>query len=178
MGMHPDVPLHVVQRDREAIRLLFDTLWTGAEALHLLGDAPLAFPEFRLLAIDLLRDVTLDQPLPSAGSLRVLGVRDILGLDVDYVFVPGLADTEFHVSDLAPGQRYTLLLLDGNRAALCQPWELATFPVPDERPEKFRLLIYSCAGGHDALPDHKPTDVSTHRFLTLAVRRRCRLRRA
>ncbi len=95
MGMHPDVPLHVVQRDREAIRLLFDTLWTGAEALHLLGDAPLAFPEFRLLAIDLLRDVTLDQPLPSAGSVRVLGVRDMLGLDVDYVFVPGLADTEF-----------------------------------------------------------------------------------
>ena len=62
MGMHPDVPLYVVQRDREAIRLLFDTLWTGAEALRLLGDAPLAFPEFRLLAIDLLREVTLDQP--------------------------------------------------------------------------------------------------------------------
>jgi hypothetical protein len=33
-------------------------------------------------------------------------------------------------------------------------------------------LIYSCAGGHDILPDHQPTDISTHRFLTLAVRRR------
>ena len=39
MGMQPEVPLHVVQRDREAIRLIFDTLWTGAEAFHVLGDA-------------------------------------------------------------------------------------------------------------------------------------------
>ncbi len=95
MGMHPEVPLYVVQRDREAIRLLFDTLWTGAEAFHLLGDAPLTFPDFRLLAIDLLREVTLDQPLPSEGAVRVLGVRDTLGLEFDHVFVPGLADTEF-----------------------------------------------------------------------------------
>jgi ATP-dependent helicase/nuclease subunit B len=101
MGMSPDVPLHVVQRDREALRLIFDTLWTGAEALRLLGDAPLDFAAFRLLAIDLLREVTLDQPLPAAGAVPVLGVRDVLGLDFDYVFVPGLADTEFpqHYSD-------------------------------------------------------------------------------
>jgi PD-(D/E)XK nuclease superfamily protein len=95
MGMHPEVPLHVVQRDREAIRLIFDTLWTGAEAFHLLGNVPLAFADFRLLAIDLLRHVTLDQPLPSEGAVRVLGVRDTLGLEFDHVFVPGLADAEF-----------------------------------------------------------------------------------
>ena len=46
------------------------------------------------------------------------------------------------------------------------------FPSPADSPERVRLLIYSCAGGHDVLPDHMPTDVSTHRFLTLAVRRR------
>ncbi|HSF30391.1 MAG TPA: PD-(D/E)XK nuclease family protein [Candidatus Tectomicrobia bacterium] len=95
MGMHPDVPLHVVQRDREAMRLLFDTLWTGAEAMRLLGDAPLAFADFHLLAIDLLREVTLDQPSPTEGSVRVLGIQDTLGLDFDHVFIPGLADTEF-----------------------------------------------------------------------------------
>ncbi|HEX9872366.1 MAG TPA: PD-(D/E)XK nuclease family protein, partial [Candidatus Tectomicrobia bacterium] len=95
MGMYPDVPLYVVQRDREALRLLFDTLWTGAEAFHLVGDTPLAFPDFRLLAIDLLREVTLDQLLQAEGAVRVLGVQDILGLDFDYIFVPGLADTEF-----------------------------------------------------------------------------------
>jgi ATP-dependent helicase/DNAse subunit B len=95
MGMHPDVPLHVVQRDREAMRLLFDTLWTGAEAMRLLGDASLAFADFHLLAIDLLRDVTLDQPLPTEGCVRVLGIQDTLGLEFDHVFIPGLADTEF-----------------------------------------------------------------------------------
>jgi PD-(D/E)XK nuclease superfamily/Exodeoxyribonuclease V, gamma subunit len=95
MGMQPEVPLHVVQRDREALRLIFDTLWTGAEALRLLGDAPLAFSEFQLLAIDLLREVTLDQPSQDHGAVRVLGVHDLLGLDFGYVFVPGLADTEF-----------------------------------------------------------------------------------
>ena len=55
----------------------------------------MTFADFRLLAIDLLRDVSLDQPLPSEGAVRVLGVRDTLGLEFDHVFVPGLADTEF-----------------------------------------------------------------------------------
>ena len=95
MGMQPEVPLHVVQRDREAIRLIFDTLWTGAEAFHVLESESLTFADFRLLAIDLLRDVSLDQPLPSEGAVRVLGVGDTLGLEFDHVFVPGLADTEF-----------------------------------------------------------------------------------
>jgi ATP-dependent helicase/DNAse subunit B len=93
--MQAEVPLHVVQRDREAIQRLFDTLWTGAEALHVLGDAALKLSAFRLLAIDLLREVALDQPLASDGAVRVLGVQDMLGLDFDHVFIPGLADTEF-----------------------------------------------------------------------------------
>ena len=95
LGMQPDELLHIVQRDREALRLTFETLRTGAEALHLLDDAPLTFTEFRLLAIDLLREVTLDQSPRDDGAVRVLGVRDVLGLDFDHVFVPGLADTEF-----------------------------------------------------------------------------------
>ena len=78
----------------------------------------------------------------------------------------------FDAARLDPGRRYQLQLLDGRSRALCDPWPLATFPSPTERPGRLRLLIYSCPGGHDALPDHKPTDVSTHRFLTLAVRRR------
>jgi hypothetical protein len=95
LGMQPEVPLHVVQRDREALRLLFDTLWTGAEALRLLGDAPLPFAAFRLLAVDLLREVSLEQPRQAEGAVPVLGVRDVLGLDFDHVFIPGLADAEF-----------------------------------------------------------------------------------
>jgi len=34
------------------------------------------------------------------------------------------------------------------------------------------LVVAVRAGGHDVLPDHQPTEVSKHRFLTLAVRRR------
>jgi hypothetical protein len=38
----------------------------------------------------------------------------------------------------------------GAAAALCEPWSLATFPAPDEKPESFRVLFYTCAGGHEA----------------------------
>ena len=78
----------------------------------------------------------------------------------------------FDATGLEPGRRYELQFLDARGRAVCDPWPLATFPSPADSPARLRLLIYSCAGGHDALPDHKPTDVSTHRFLTLAVRRR------
>src|SRR3981081_3240390 len=39
---------------------------------------------------------------------------------------------QFHASGLTPGRRYSLSLADGNGRALCQPWELATFPRHDE----------------------------------------------
>jgi hypothetical protein len=67
----------------------------------------------------------------------------------------------FYATDLAPARRYPLSLVDSNGRALCQPWELATFPGPNERPERFRLLIYTCAGGHEV-----------HKFLPTAVRNR------
>src|SRR5262245_41119946 len=44
---------------------------------------------------------------------------------------------------------------------LCEPWQIATFPAPDERPEQFRVLFFSCAGGHEAM-----------KFLPPAVRNR------
>jgi hypothetical protein len=95
-------------------------------------------------------------PLESEPRLRVgdLAVRGRMG------------DTRgehwhFHATGLAPGRRYPLSLVDGKGRALCQPWELATFPGPEERPERFRLLIYSCAGGHEL-----------HKFLPTAVRNR------
>jgi hypothetical protein len=92
--------------------------------------------------------------------------------------IPGRAgDTSgffwtFDASGLEPGRSYNLQILEARGRALCDPWPLRTFPSPSDSPKSVRLLIYSCAGGHDVLPDHKPTDVSTHRFLTLAVRRR------
>jgi hypothetical protein len=72
----------------------------------------------------------------------------------------------FYATDLAPGRPYQLALVGARGAALCEPWELATFPAPDERPASFRLLIYTCAGGHEV-----------HEFLPTATRNRL-LRRA
>src|SRR5438876_9870386 len=67
----------------------------------------------------------------------------------------------FYATDLQPGRRYTLSLSDSNNRALSAPWELSTFPAPDERPQRFRVLFYTCAGGHEAL-----------KFLHTAVRNR------
>jgi hypothetical protein len=96
------------------------------------------------------------EPLAEAPTLRIGGtsVRARMG------------DTRgehwhFHATDLEPGRRYSLSLVDENSRALCEPWELATFPGPDERPEKFRVLFYTCAGGHEV-----------HKFLPTAVRNR------
>lgn len=58
---------------------------------------------------------------------------------------------QFYATDLRPHQRYTLSLRAGSGAALCEPWQLATFPSRDERPEKVRILFFTCAGGHEAL---------------------------
>ena len=71
--------------------------------------------------------------------------------------VPGrMTDTSgetwaFHATGLAPGRRFTLNLNAGDGKALCEPWDLSTFPSPDARPEKLRVLFYTCAGGHEGL---------------------------
>jgi hypothetical protein len=38
----------------------------------------------------------------------------------------------FYATDLRAGRRYPLSLAGGDGRALCQPWELSTFPGPDE----------------------------------------------
>jgi len=72
----------------------------------------------------------------------------------------------FHATGLGPGRRYALSLRASTGRLLCQPWDLSTFPSPDARPEKLRVLFFTCAGGHEALG-----------FLPFAVRNRM-LRRA
>ena len=105
--------------------------------------------------------VSLEAPLTEAPTLRVGGtaVRGRMG------------DTHgehwhFYATDLLPGRPYQLSLVGARGETLCEPWELATFPAPHELPEKFRLLIYTCAGGHEV-----------HKFLPTATRNRL-LRRA
>jgi len=93
-------------------------------------------------------------------------------LKVGTLTVPGrMTDTRgemwaFHATDLAPGRRYTPHLAAGTGRSLCQPWDLSTFPSPDARPARLRVLFFTCAGGHEG-----------RGFLPSAVRNRM-LRRA
>jgi hypothetical protein len=82
-----------------------------------------------------------------------------------------MADTRgemwaFHATALAPARRYTLSLNASTGQSLCQPWDLSTFPSPEARPDKLRVLFFTCAGGHEGLG-----------FLPVVVRNRL-LRRA
>ena len=78
----------------------------------------------------------------------------------------------FDAGDLKPGSVYNLSLVDGGGKPLAAPWPLKTFPAPDEMPERLRVLIYTCAGGHDALT---PINGKT-RFLSAAVRQQLLMR--
>ena len=75
---------------------------------------------------------------------------------------------QFHAGDLRPGTAYELSLTSTEGRSLCQPWKLSTMPSPDELPGKLRLLIYSCAGGHDLFS----TAHTGLEFLPAAVRQR------
>ena len=90
--------------------------------------------------------VSLATPQAEAPTLRV-GSKTVRGQ---------MSDTrgefwQFHATDLQPGRNYRLSLTGNRGRALCQPWDLATFPSPDARPEKFRVLFLSCVGGHEAM---------------------------
>src|ERR1700682_3918998 len=126
--------------------------WDAGDLRHLLP---------RVSDTRMLIKASFSTPLTDAPTLSVGGtsVRGRMG------------DTRgehwhFYATDLKPGRPYRLSLFGARGAALCSPWELSTFPGADERPEKFRLLIYTCAGGHEV-----------HRFLPTATRNRL-LRRA
>ena len=109
----------------------------------------------------ILLKASFDAPLSQPPALRV-----------DKATVPGrMTDTRgemwaFHATGLTPARRYALSLRTSTGRSLCQPWELATFPSPDARPGKLRVLFFTCAGGHEALA-----------YLPFAVRNRM-LRRA
>ncbi len=56
----------------------------------------------------------------------------------------------FDIQGLSPDTQYELNLLTAKNEKLSDPWPLSTFPAPDTDVKKMRLLIYTCAGGHDA----------------------------
>lgn len=58
---------------------------------------------------------------------------------------------QFRATGLAPGRTYKLSLKAPDGQSLCQPWDLATFPAPESAPDHLRLLLFTCAGGHEAM---------------------------
>lgn len=101
--------------------------------------------------------------LPTVGDSRILikasftsPLSGVPTLRVGSLAVRGrMNDTagefwQFYAEGLTPARRYNLSLTAADGSALCQPWDLATFPSPEARPEHFRVLFYTCAGGPTA----------------------------
>lgn len=74
----------------------------------------------------------------------------------------------FDVKGLAPAQPYQLELLSAKKKALCDPWEVKTFPAPESAAKQMRLLIFTCAGGDERLK----TVQGVSNFLPLSTRHR------
>jgi hypothetical protein len=75
---------------------------------------------------------------------------------------------QFDVPGLRPDTAHTL------RLAGSDPWTLRTFAPPDATVDRFRLLVYTCAGGHDA----QRTDGSSDPYWVSIPARRRLFRRA
>ena len=56
----------------------------------------------------------------------------------------------FDAAGLEAGKKYELVIQDEFGKSLCDPWFLSTFPAPQDRPQRLKLLIYTGLGGHDA----------------------------
>jgi hypothetical protein len=120
----------------------------------------------------LLIKASFREPRHTTPILRI-GRRSIAGSATD---TEGLF-WRFDAPGLAPDTEYELSLGDERRGArrgtLLDPWPLRTFPSPTAEIDRLRLLVYTCAGGYEGLPEGAPKPA----FLPLAVRRRL-LRRA
>src|SRR5882672_1657804 len=103
------------------------------------------------------------KPLEAAPNLQI-GDQRIVGERSD---TRG-SFWQFLATDLKPGTPYQLSLSSSDGRVLTQSWTLSTMPAPDDMPSKLRLLVYSCAGGHDLFK-------SAHtgfEFLPVAVRQK------
>jgi len=89
---------------------------------------------------------------PQAGAVLQVAGRPVAGerTDTDGFF------WQFDAGGLEPGRPYPLVLTDAGGRPLCEGWPLATFPSPDDQPRELRLLIFTCAGGHDGLGKQLP----------------------
>src|SRR5215471_15273766 len=139
-----------------------DHSWDAGQVRHLLPTVS----DTRILI-----KASFTKPLTAAPSLRVGGST----------FRGSINDTEgscwqFHATGLQPERKYQLSLIGAGHKTLCQGWELSTFPGRTSRPERFRVLFFTCAGGPDSASG-SGSDALTSGNLPTATRNRL-LRRA
>ena len=75
---------------------------------------------------------------------------------------------QFHADALEAATEYELRLESGPGQSMTDGWPLRTWPAPDARPERVRLMIYTCAGGFEGLPTANGRGI----FHSLEIRRR------
>ncbi len=109
------------------------TDWDPGRVRHLLP----AVSDSRMLV-----KASFTEPLTTPPSLRVgsLVVRGRMNDTAGECW-------QFYADGLDSARPYRLTLTTGDGASLCEPWDLSTFPSPDARPERLRVLFFTCAGG-------------------------------
>src|SRR5579871_1981316 len=107
---------------------------------------------------------SVSRPLPSAPLLHVGAKASFRGQRTDTAG----EFWQFDIQGLKSSTVHRLSLSSADGRALCEPWSLRTFPAPEESTAKLRVLIYTCAGGHDIA---SPIDGKTV-FIPVAVRKR------
>jgi hypothetical protein len=128
--------------------------WDGGRLAHLLPTVG----HDRLLLKASFRRPLAGTPVLRVGDQRVAGVRgDSAGLF-----------WQFHAAGLRPGATHRLALHDADGRPLAEPWTLKTFPAPDQAAPRLRLLVFSCAGGHDLFEEAR----TGFGFLPSAMRQR------
>ncbi|MBI1897468.1 MAG: hypothetical protein HYS04_13235, partial [Acidobacteria bacterium] len=132
--------MHLTRRDFLAATAAATTAraaWAAGSVRHLLATAG----HNRLLL-----KAGFITPLAKPPRLRC-GARVLEGTRSD---TAGLF-WQFDVPGLNPRSSYQLHLADAGGRPLCDPWPLSTLPHPGARESRLRLLVYTCAGGHEGL---------------------------
>lgn len=119
---------------------LHDLNWNAGQVDHIL---PTANHERFLIKISL-REQIQTVPVLTVGRTLVNGQKT----DSQGFF------WTFDVTGLQPATEYELSLT-ASKKPLCDSWKLKTFPAPGDLPDRLRVLIYTCAGGHDRLRAHE-----------------------
>ncbi|MBK7930666.1 MAG: alkaline phosphatase D family protein [Bryobacterales bacterium] len=120
-----------------AVPAAAQTAWDAGAVRHLL---PGASPERILLKASFTRPL-MQPPVLRAQALSATGRQT----DGDGFY------WSFNLTSLQPHTTYHLRLHDSGGKPLCDPWPLRTLPHPNENTTSLRLMVYTCAGGHEDL---------------------------